>query len=107
MDCIPPFVNTVKMLLPGNSFVVRWDGTVFVMDYEVCECGCYRHFPAPYMSYDAVVCGSPDYVCFTGVECYPDENGLIYGAGLGDMMACAERTFPVPEASGMEIDLRF
>ena len=107
MDCIPPFVNTVKRLLPGESIRVRWDGTVFAMDYEVCECGCYRHFPAPYVEYTASVCGSPEYVCFTGVECYPDENGLIYGAGLSDMMACAERTFPVPEASGMEIDLIF
>jgi hypothetical protein len=107
MDCIPPFVNTLIRLMPGESIRVSWSGTVFSMDDEVCECGCYRHFPVPYGEYRASICGSPYYVCFSGVDCHVDENGFIQQAGLSDVVQCTNVSFPVPEASGWVIEMFF
>ena len=105
MDCAPVDFHAMKMLQPGESIAIHWDGTLYGDGDEVCGCGCYRRFPAPAGEYRASIFGSPDFVCRTGFECVPDENGIINGAGTSDILMYYEARFHVPEASGETITL--
>jgi hypothetical protein len=108
MDCYPPWVDAVLMLDNGESLRIPWtDGMLYGMNYEVCDCGCYDHFHAANGPYRASICGSPRFICYTDIECNPDELGVIHNAGLGDIMTCTEISFSVPEVSGGEIVLFF
>jgi hypothetical protein len=108
MDCAPPpWIDTVRLLLPGQSFRTWWDGTLYEMSTETCPCGCYESFQAPYDLYYVEICGSPDIVCFGPGSCAPDANGFIQGAALSDTIGCVGQEFSVPGISGGVVTLRF
>ena len=108
MDCAPPpWVNTVRLLRPGQLFRVWWGGTIYEMDYESCPCGCDYSLLAPRDLYQITICGSPDIMCFGPGLCSPDADGFIQGAALSDFITCQGQEFSVPEISGGTVTLRF
>jgi len=102
IDCDHP-IPAVKMLVPGESVSVHWDGSVYEMNYEVCECGCHTHFTiGPGIGYGRV-CAYSHYECMYGMTCAVDENGVIHGAEVRGESTCTQRIFSFPADSGGEI----
>ena len=104
MQCGVP-VPMVRQLVPGERIEVTWDGGVYTMDTEPCECGCYWRSPAPAGSGRARVCAYPSFVCTGGATCGMNAEGFIEMAEGDGEAICSAVEFSFPADSGGELVL--
>jgi hypothetical protein len=105
IDCAAP-MPAVQQIVPGQSVRMPWYGSIFTVDSEVCDCGCYWQNPAPPGRGTARVCAYPSYSCYYYDDCTINEEGIIPMAEAEGEPICAEASFSFPADDGGEVYLR-
>jgi len=104
MDCAAP-MPAVQQIVPGQRVRATWYGSIFTIDSELCDCGCYWQRAAPAGSGTARVCAYPSYACYLDDECAMNEEGIIPMAEAEGEPRCAEASFSFPADDGGEVVL--
>ncbi|MFH1435813.1 MAG: hypothetical protein ABIJ56_08875 [Pseudomonadota bacterium] len=104
IDCA--FMPAVRVLEPGESITIHWDGTFFGMDSDLCDCGCYFPYRVAEGLFDIMVCGYTDYECWAE-PCEPGEGGMIWDAQVIGDSDCITYGFEIPGDSGETMTFYF
>ncbi|MBN1770769.1 MAG: hypothetical protein JXB32_05875 [Deltaproteobacteria bacterium] len=99
IDCVPPWAESLLVLPPGRSWSHHWDGTLFRVTMEPCECGCSERFLAGPGNYVFTICAYTEMICHEG-SCVPDENGIVWNAGVTGDYVCFRQELVLPDDDG-------
>ena len=104
IDCA--YMPVVRVLEPGESITIHWNGTFYGMDSDLCECGCYYPYRVAEGLFDIMVCGYTSYICWAD-PCEPDAGGMIWDAEVTGDADCITYGFEIPGDSGETITFYF
>ena len=104
IDCA--FMPAVRVLEPGESITIFWDGAFYGMDFDLCDCGCTFPYRVAEGLFDIMVCGYTDYEC-RAEPCEPDAGGMIWDAEVSGDADCITYGFEIPGDSGETITFYF
>jgi hypothetical protein len=99
IDCAPPWVDALLALEAGDSFSQHWDGTLFRITQEICECGCSQEFLAWPATYGFTICAYEAMTCYAET-CEPDEYGIIWNAYGAGSYFCSRHEIVLPRDYG-------
>jgi len=99
MDCAPPWSDAILPLDEGDSFSYHWDGTLFRVSMEPCECGCSQEFLAWPATYGVTICAYTGMTCHDEA-CLPDDEGIIWNASGAGSYLCSRHEIVTPRDYG-------
>jgi hypothetical protein len=98
-------IDAVRVLAPGQRVRHHWDGILWAMDYDRCDCGCHYPYAAQTGRYEVSLCAGTSIRCYDAGFCEPDDNGVIWGAYLDpEYESCSMNILSMPEDSGETIE---
>jgi len=97
----------VRVLAPGESNTMEWDGYFREVIWDYCRDGggCYGKVVPPVGSYLLVVNAWDDIFCYSEIECFPDENGVVWMAEVTGISTRHTATLDVVQEDNITISI--
>ncbi|MBN2341309.1 MAG: hypothetical protein JXX29_17040 [Deltaproteobacteria bacterium] len=105
MDCA--YMPQVLYIPAGEQYSRSWDGQLFRMNQQLCECGCSESYHPPSGLYRVQVCAYDSFVDYwEGEVNFPDSAGIVDGITPAGGYQCVSMDFEVPtEQAEIELNI--